>query len=459
MLFSSIEFLPFFAAYLALHLLLPARYRIALIIAGSTFFYAWWKPAYVWLPFLLTAIAAVGVRLQPRQPGTHRARLAMILVALFLPLIVFKYANFLYQDVFGPLFDLRGRVFDHSLPLGVSFMTFTLTAYVVDTWRGQFTMPHRLSSLFGFVLFFPHLIAGPILRPAELIPQLEHPRATRLRRFAAPVALFTVGLVKKIVFADQIAILVDAAYAAGAPNGAMALLAWYGFSAQIYCDFSGYTDMAIALAMMLGVRLPNNFRRPYASSSVSEFWRRWHITLSSWLRDYLYVPLGGNRGSTLVRARNVMITMTLGGLWHGANWTFVVWGMFHGAGVAVSQQFRNRQAASRVPRWLGVLVTFHFVTIGWVFFRAPNLGSAVEMIAAPFAASWSGGLESVSLNIFPVLLMAIFFACHRFDDHRRVSAAVRYVRPEVLWPALAFLWVTVIAISQGNSAKFIYFDF
>jgi alginate O-acetyltransferase complex protein AlgI len=464
MLFSSPAFFVFFFVYFCCHLLIPPRHRIWLIICGSTIFYAWWKVEYAWLPYALMVVAYGGVEWMERasQPTARRRRAAATIVVLFLPLLVFKYTNFVYRDVVGPLFGWRGVLLHLPLPLGVSFVTFTLTAFVVDTFRRRFPSGQRAPTVLAYVLFFPHLVAGPILRPHDLIPQLDRPRPARMRRLAVPIAIFTLGLVKKLVFADQIAEAIDLVYSSGAPMTAPgALLAIYGFSAQIYCDFSGYTDMAVGLALLLGVRLPNNFLRPYAASSLIEFWRRWHITLSYWLRDYLYIPLGGSRGGPRKEARNVLITMTLGGLWHGANWTFVVWGVLHGVGVVCAHWFKRRftQPAVGLARAAGVLLTFHIVTMLWVFFRAASVSDALRVLAGPFRGSWVGARTYLAENVFVVLLMAVFFAVHRFDDHRRVRAAVRYVRPEILWPALGLLWMIAIAVSQGNSAKFIYFDF
>ncbi len=463
MLFSSPAFFVFFLVYFCVHATVPARVRIYAIIGGSTVFYAWWRVEYTWLPYALMTIAYGGVRWMERaadQP-TRRRRAATSVAVLFMPLLFFKYTNFLYREVVGPFAGWRGDLQHLPLPLGVSFITFTLTAYIVDIYRRSFPAGHAPSTVLGYVLFFPHLIAGPILRPHELIPQLEHPRARPLTRFAVPLAIFTVGLVKKLVFADQIAEFVDAAYrqTGGTLGGPAALLAIYGFAVQIYCDFSGYTDMAIGLALMLGVRLPNNFLRPYVARSIVDFWRRWHITLSHWLRDYLYIPLGGSRGGRVRDTRNIIVTMALGGLWHGASWTFVVWGLFHGVGVAIVHAMR-RTVARAVPRPLAVCATFHFVTVGWVFFRAPTVHAATDMLATSMrGGGWADVVDFASRNLFIVLLVAIFFLTHRFDDHRRVKAAVRYVPAEVFWPALLLLWVVAITVSQGSSAKFIYFDF
>jgi alginate O-acetyltransferase complex protein AlgI len=464
MLFSSPVFLAFFAIYFALHLVAPAPWRLYLIIAGSTIFYAWWKLEYVWIPFLLMAIAYFGVvwMTQAKLEASSKRRAGIVIVLLFVPLVVFKYTNFLYNDILGVLTG-GGKVIDLTLPLGVSFVTFTLTAYIVDIYRGKFSAQTRPQTVLAYVLFFPHLIAGPILRPNELIPQLENPGRRRSLLPVAALAVFTLGLVKKLVFADTIAGFVDSVYAhAGAATAPEALLAIYGFSVQIYCDFSGYTDMAIGLAMLLGVRLPNNFAQPYCADSVVDFWRRWHKTLSFWLRDYLYIPLGGNRDGKAHEIRNIMITMVLGGLWHGASWTFVIWGALHGAAVSsvhAARKLLRWTWLDRVPRWVGVLVTFHFVTLVWVFFRAPGLGHATEVLHAAIVGSWAGTPQFFNAHVFEFLLIALFFALHRYDDHRRIRIAAARLRPEILWPLLLVQWALAITVSQGSSAKFIYFDF
>jgi alginate O-acetyltransferase complex protein AlgI len=465
LLFSSPTFFAFFIVYFAIHSLTPLRYRKYLIIGGSAIFYSWWKVGYFWLPFVLTATAygGVGWMERARDDSTRRRRAGWTIAALFLPLLLFKYTNFVYREVLGPLTGWHGDLLSLTLPLGVSFITFTLTAFVVDICRRAFPGGVSVSSVLAYVLFFPHLIAGPILRPGEVVPQIDHPRRVPARRWTVFIALFTIGLVKKLVFADTIAAAVDVAYAngAGALTGPAAALAIYGFSAQIYCDFSGYTDMAIGLAALLGVRLPINFLRPYGARSIVDFWRRWHITLSSWLRDYVYVPLGGSKRGGWRETRNILTTMTLGGLWHGANWTFVVWGVLHGAAVAVAHALRRLpRSTHEMPRWLGVLVTFHFVSVGWVFFRAATVQQALGILrSAVGGGDWVHGTTTLRSNAFVALLIVGFVLLHPFDDHRRIRVAVRYIRPEIVWPVIVSLWILAITVSQGSSAKFIYFDF
>ena len=464
MLFSSPIFFAFFAVYFLLHIFIPLRYRTLLIIVGSTVFYASWRLEYVVLPYLLMAVAFFGTAwmVQAESQSSRRSRLIFTIVLLFAPLFFFKYTDFIFRDVLGPLLGNSKNILGWPLPLGISFVTFTMTAYVVDIYHRAFTQRSSFKTVLAYVLFFPHLIAGPILRPHELIPQLERPRPAFQIHARAAILIFTIGLVKKLIFADQIAAIVDAVYSGGSHDAAQSLLAIYGFSVQIYCDFSGYTDMAIGVAMLIGVRLPNNFMRPYAATSLIEFWRRWHITLSHWLRDYLYIPLGGNRGGLWSLVRNIMITMVLGGLWHGANWTFVIWGALHGAGLSFIHAIRRISGglrAVRMSKLIGLVLTFNFVTLAWVFFRAPNFRTAGNMLAAPFVQPWPGFSQFFSHNFFYVGLILLFFCLHPFDDHRRFRAMARYARLEIFWPFVVLLWVLAISLSQMSSAKFIYFDF
>jgi alginate O-acetyltransferase complex protein AlgI len=464
-LFSDQIFFVFFAAYLTLHFIVPPRARIYLIIVGSTVFYAWWRAIYIWLPYTLTLIAWSGTLWYSRAKNddTKKRRLIITIVALFTPLAVVKYAYFLSHDLLRPLLGDPIALADVSflrfaLPLGISFVTFTLTAYVVDVYRGLFPVERSLVKMLGYVLFFPHLIAGPILRPNELLPQLSQLRRAIDARFTLGVALFAIGLVKKVVFADTIAGLVDHVYKqGGAISGWEYLLAIHGFSMQIYCDFSGYTDMAIGLAYILRIRLPTNFRRPYAASSIIEFWRRWHITLSFWLRDYLYIPLGGNRQGWPMQMLNIMITMVLGGLWHGAAWTFVIWGFLHGMALAGVHMFRHLRFG--VPQWLGIFLTFYFVTVAWVFFRASDLATAQRMLTAPLHASWSSPMDFIDSHLFELMLLLVFLTTHRFDRHALVRIAVSRLSKAMVWPVIILLFVIAITVSQGSSAKFIYFDF
>jgi alginate O-acetyltransferase complex protein AlgI len=314
-LFNSPVFFVFFICYLIVHWLTPQRFRLWTMIAGSTVFYGYWNWVFTGLPFALVLLAFLTTWWTvSAAPGERRLRLGVSIVVLLTPLLVFKYTNFIWHDVIGAMVNLEGiapdgRLLNFALPLGISFVTFTLIAYLVDVSTGRYPAPASPRWLLGYTLFFPHLIAGPILRPHELIPQLQRQMPIRRGNLLPGLALFTSGLIKKMVFADPIGAVVTAIYAQPDGRGAAEyLFALYGFSVQIYCDFSGYTDMALGTALILGVRLPGNFLRPYLATSIADFWRRWHITLSHWLRDYIYIPLGGSRDGTGPTIRNVIIT-------------------------------------------------------------------------------------------------------------------------------------------------------
>ena len=465
MLFHSPQFLVFFAGYFLVHLATPLRYRLALILAGGTIFYAYWNPALAWLPYLLALLGWGGSMWIARSADvrTRKLRLVLSLMCLIAPLLLFKYTDFVYREILQRVLTLPDWSTGLSLPLGISFITFTMTAYLVDGYRGSYPIDRRPHMAAAYMVFFPHLIAGPILRPRELIPQLDHPRRALDADFKFGILLFTVGLVKKVVFATQLADVVDRVYAG--PGGLTSfdyLLGIYGFSLQIYCDFSGYTDMAIGLARMLGVRLPTNFNRPYAASSVGEFWRRWHMTLSMWLRDYIYIPLGGKRTGRIGRLRNVLITMAIGGLWHGANWTFVLWGVLHGVCIAIGHLFRGtsrRGPAHGMARYLGIIVTFHVVTLLWILFRAPDLTVAKRVFLGVFSAPHGHIATFVSGNLYSLVLLAIFLLWHPVDTHARLRLTVREVHPMVLWSATIAAWAVAVGVNTGSSAKFIYFDF
>jgi alginate O-acetyltransferase complex protein AlgI len=466
LLFSSPTFVLFFCAYLLLHVLLPPRLRLALIIVGSTIFYGYWNPYYVWLPFALMLIAYWGAIMvsDASSAEDRKCKAAVVIVALLLPLLAVKYTNFIYQDVIGLVAGQREQLLDWKLPLGISFITFTLIAYVVEVYSGRYRVEKSVGMLMGLVLFFPHLIAGPILRPAELLPQLHRPKRRLGVRTIFGIAIFSVGLIKKLVFADPLAEVVDLIFRADASGFSMLeyLLGIYAFSAQIYCDFSGYTDMAIGTAIMLGVKLPKNFQRPYVSESLVEFWARWHITLSKWLRDYLYIPLGGNRQGLRRQLLNLNITMALGGLWHGASWNFVVWGVAHGLGISFVHAVREL----KVLRWLGTLprslkifVTFHFVTLCWIPFRSPDLVTTWRVIAGPIVAPLGDVNAFLSEYAFPLALIGVFLFTHRWDEYRNIRSFVQKTPRALLWPVLAAIWILAVAVSSGSSAKFIYFDF
>jgi alginate O-acetyltransferase complex protein AlgI len=348
--------------------------RVWLVLA-SLFFYGWWDPRY--LALIIGSVAlnyTVGAAMR-RNPTRRRPLLVVGITADLAVLAYFKYLDFLIgtaDAVAGVSWPLQHI----ALPLGISFFTFEQIAYLVDTYRDG-GRDHRPLDFTLFVVFFPRLIAGPILRPHEMFPQLER-EGTRASATDTAVGLtvFIIGLAKKILIADVVAPSANAVFAAAAHGVPVHLFeAWGGalaYTIRLYFDFSGYSDMAIGLAMLFGLRLPLNFNSPYKATSIIDFWRRWHMTLSRFLRDYLYIPLGGNRRGPVRRYLNLMITMLLGGLWHGASWTFVVWGGLHGVYLLINHAW---------PRVFNRVTTFIAVVVGWVFFRAPTVTAASTMLA------------------------------------------------------------------------------
>ncbi len=463
MLFNSLSFLLFFAVYFILHRLFAGTAQRTLIaILGSAFFYAWWNPAFIWVPVLLILIAWAGCRaiLAARDAAGKKRAFVVTVVVLLVPLVFFKYTNFIYATVIGFVSpDAPRALMSVPLPLGISFISFTLLAYVVDLYTGKYKGTAGLADLSVYTMFFPHSIAGPILRPCEFLPQVKRWGETRRVPLALGSLLFAIGLLKKLAFADQLAILVDKVYLGTVPVGGFDyLLAIYGFSLQIYCDFSGYSDMAIGLALILGIRFPRNFNAPYTSASVVEFWRRWHITLSRWIRDYIYIPLGGNRGGSMRASRNILITMGVAGLWHGASWTFVAWGLVHAFAIMWSHA-RGRGMSSSLPAWLRTVATFHFVTLAWILFRSRDMETAARVASGPFVAPWGDLAGAVSDHLFPLALLAVFLVWHRFDTHARMRLLVSRLPAAVVWAITAFALLLAVTVGTGSSSQFIYFEF
>jgi D-alanyl-lipoteichoic acid acyltransferase DltB (MBOAT superfamily) len=410
---------------------------------------------------LVNTVAAQVIARSPSQRTRKRALIAAVAFDLGL-LCVFKYLGFFVAEVDNALGSIAlGSplpLLQVVLPIGISFFTFQAISYVADVYRGE-TRAASLGDVAILQAFFPHLVAGPIVRANELLPQLRVPRDPR--QVLAGPALFLIvgGFIKKTVVADELARnVVDPVFNdPSGHSGPEVLLAIYGFAAQIYCDFSGYTDMAIGLALLLGFQLPQNFNRPYLALSLQDFWRRWHMTLSRWLRDYLYIPLGGNRGGARKTLRNLMLTMLLGGLWHGAAWTFVIWGGIHGGAMSIERWTRERFHGFHVPAWVAWLITFHVVCLAWIFFRSPDLSTAFAMIGQVFAGGPSPlvTLPMVFLVVATIALQAVP------GDFWQQAEAWLVARPVAL-QGLAIGLVLVAAdaaVGQEGVAPFIYFRF
>lgn len=453
MLFCSPTFLLFFLVYVVIWRITPSQWRLAVIIIGSLTFYGYWNWRFLYIPVLLTLISHISAKWIDKSPqkAIRRYRLAVCISILMIPLLFFKYFNFFAGKI----------IVSCGLPIGISFITFTLIAYLIDVAKKTYPLETSISWLMGYVCFFPQLIAGPILRPHELLPQLKkfNPVSAQIRSQA--FIIFTVGLAKKLIMADQLKPYVDKAYLMADHGRFMDwLVAVYGFPAQIYCDFSGYSDMAIGLALFFGVHLPVNFNRPFLSASVSELWGRWHITLSYWFRDYVYIPLGGKTPSLPRRFLSKVMTMVLCGFWHGASWNFVVWGFLQGGCIGIEYLLKTCHAGRPWPRRIKVLITFHVWVVILIVFRAHDMSNAIDMLYAGFG--WSTFHFSDLKNLlYPITLMVVFYITHRFDHINIIKKATTDWRPSFIATGTLILWLISITLSSGNvdSPRFIYFDF
>ena len=465
MLFPTVEFAIFFPVVLALSWALMPRqdWWKPFILAASYFFYA----AADWrFCFLLAAITIgnqVAAKLVAASDDDRRRRwISGAAVALDLAVLgVFKYYAFFVDDV-GDTLDAIGLglplpLLTIALPIGVSFYTFQAITYVVDVKRRE-TEPASLMDAAIYLSFFPHLVAGPIVRASEFLPQLKTPRNPSKVAVSAGLALIALGLVKKVAIADYLGrTIVDPVFGVpGAYDAPDALLAAYAYAAQIYCDFSGYTDIAIGLALLLGFIFPLNFNSPYRATGFRDFWRRWHMTLSRFLRDYLYIPLGGNRGSRLFTYRNLLITMVLGGLWHGPAWTFVLWGAFHGVGL-VSEHALAGRIGRHTPAWLRWFATFNLITLGWILFRSADLSLFGDYLAQ--FASWG---PATLLSVPVALAIAVVVGAQLLPPRplERLQVRVERMQPLIVATGLVviILFVGATVPSQGVP-PFIYFQF
>jgi len=468
MLFPTLTFgLFFLIVFPAVWAARSNEWRKLLLLVASWVFYGAWDWRFV--PLLIgSALINWGTAALIARGDDARARGALLIGGVAANLSVlgfFKYFDFFAEQA-GSLLTLFGIGQDAPLmqvilPVGISFFTFQGISYVVDVHRGRVPAA-RLLDILLLMSFFPHLVAGPIVRAADLVPQFQ--QTPKLNRGMVSMGLLLIvwGLFKKAVIASELATqFVDPVFSAPSAHGSLDLiLAAYGYAVQIYCDFSAYSDMAIGIAALLGYRFPRNFDRPYRSASLQEFWRRWHISLSRWLRDYLYIEaLGGSRGGKFRLYRNLMITMLLGGLWHGAAWTFVIWGGLHGAALVVERVWATnpRTRAIVLPHWAKVVLTFHIVTLGWIFFRAASFGDALAYLGGIVAPATG----AVTVTPLIVLLIAFGLAIHalRWDSMTRLAERLRSLPAPALAGGLIAVMLVVDAMRFEGIAPFIYFRF
>ncbi|HEY4998797.1 MAG TPA: MBOAT family protein [Usitatibacter sp.] len=462
MLFNSFEFLfVFLPAVLAGYFVLnrrSGRWGNAWLVAASFFFYAWWRVEFIWLLVVSIAVNFAFGRAIMRRSATGRPSRALLVAGIAFDLALlgyFKYANFFIANAAAAL-GIEAPRLDVILPIGISFFTFTQIAFLVDAHKRKAAEPDLVNYAL-FVTFFPHLLAGPILHHREMMPQFADATNKRVDwdNVARGLALLAIGLAKKVLIADELAVQSNAAFESVVPlTFGDAWFAILCYTMQIYFDFSGYTDMALGMALMMNIRLPQNFDSPYRRRNLQEFWRHWHMTLTRFLRDYVYIPLGGNRRGEAYTAFAIVATFVLGGLWHGANWTFVLWGLLNAAGLVAVRLWSR--AGIRMPALVAWAITFLFVNMAWVLFRAPDLGTA-----AGFYTSLLGGRGFAPVRgLPPAYTLATLATACLVSVLPRNSARI-VAEMTFGWPVQVATAIVLAAgiLSLGNPTEFLYFNF
>ncbi|MFM7203028.1 MAG: MBOAT family O-acyltransferase [Myxococcota bacterium] len=443
-------------------------WRVWMLVLASCFFYMSWN----WYLIILILLSSVidymaGAAIARSADPNHRYRWLLVsLISNLGMLFVFKYADFFIRSTNEASawlgYPLSWPLLNLILPVGISFYTFQTLSYTIDVYRGTLKPAENFREFFLFVIFFPQLVAGPIVRAVDLLPQLGPEPVPDPRQGLEGLARIATGLIKKVAFADLLAVnLVDRVFERPELySGVECLAAVYAYAFQIYFDFSAYSDIAIGSALLFGYRMPENFNAPYMARNLQDFWHRWHMTLSTWLRDYLYIPLGGSRGSAWQTYRNLMITMLLGGLWHGASWTFVVWGLLHGGGLALTRMWQRTYGSQPGASWqqlLGIFLTFHYVCLAWIFFRAPDFTVAASLL------SQLATLTTDSANLVPWVegLLLLSYVLHAVPARWELRTHQLFIElPAPLRAAiLVFLAVVLKQLASVEAVPFIYFQF
>lgn len=473
MIFSSGLFLFLFLGFSLIYVLLQKRDTARLLFVTLFSYYFYYKSSGMYFFLLgvvtLTDFLLAGAMWRTEAKWKRKLLLITSLCVNLGLLCYFKYTNFFYE-MLAPLWHGEFRPLDIFLPVGISFFTFQSLSYTLDVYRRQLEPLHRLLDYAFYVSFFPQLVAGPIVRARDFIPQIRRPLFVSQEMFGQGVFFILSGLFKKAVISDYISvnfverIFDNPALYSGVEN----LFGVYGYALQIYCDFSGYSDMAIGIALLLGFRFPMNFNSPYKADSITDFWHRWHISLSTWLRDYLYISLGGNRKGKLRTYVNLFLTMLLGGLWHGASWNFVLWGAFHGVALAVHKAWRSllgkpKQAVSHgIRKCFAVFFTFHFVCFCWIFFRNTTFEASLSMLTQMFTSFHPEVFTQLVEGYWKVfVLMGVGYLLHFSPDSWQDACCRGVVKLPLLGKAflLVALIYLVIQVKSSDIQPFIYFQF
>lgn len=473
MLFNSLAYLVFFPAVVSLFFLLPHRFRWIMLLGASYYFYLSWKAEYLVLILFSTLLSYYCALQIEQKPNARKVWLWLSILGNLSVLFFFKYFNFLGEAAQSLLsiiqLDIVPPYLDFLLPVGISFYTFQTLSYTIDIYRGQQKAERHLGLYALYVSFFPQLVAGPIERSGNLLPQFKTRQVLRYESIASGVQQMLWGFFKKLVVADRLALYVNEIYADPQQfSGLTLLLATVLFSFQIYCDFSAYSDIAIGTARCMGYDLMENFRRPYFARSVAEFWRRWHISLSTWFRDYLYIPLGGNRVSVPRWYLNLLIVFLVSGLWHGANWTFVVWGGLHALyliGSLFLGSFGERffQSANAIHRYgaraFSILITYSLVLFAWIFFRAETLEDAFYVVGKILDFSgpiYYQGFFLIHLA-YSFLAIAILMSVELFQEYGKNFSFPTFATRNHLQYAMLIVAILLLGVFDGG--QFIYFQF
>lgn len=494
MIFNSIDFILFFFIVTVLYYFIPNHYRWILLCLAGSLFYASFAPAYLILVYGIILVSYLGgIWIEKSSGQKRKSILAGGLILLFAPLLAYKYFDFFQANMISLAnlihWNYPGHLLKLILPIGLSFYTFQAISYLVEIYWGKQSPERHLGIYSLFILFFPQLLAGPIARPQTFLPQLRADHAFNGQNISDGLKLMLWGYFKKMVIADRLAIVVNYAYShIPTSSGWTLLITAVFFSFQIYCDFSAYSDIAIGSAQVLGFKLMDNFKRPYFSKSIGEFWNRWHISLSSWLRDYVYIPLGGSRVAQWKWARNILITFLASGLWHGANWTFVVWGLLNGIYITFSRYTEKPRKwlaslirLDRHPLWhkaFKVFFTFTLITLSWIFFRADSLHQAIVILqkidyavllwlmhpTLPDSAAYRILISQMGIGIYDLaVILAGLVVLEGVHLLERQSEMRHLLNNRPVYFRWAIYYAVILAIAlfgvYHSQAEFIYFKF